>query len=126
MANTPKPINYEGQHYPTMRDFARAKGVTISCVSKNLYKGSLDRVRALGPDETILSRAHKAIMQPVASLGYEWESQAACAKDLGVTEGYLSRVLSMGRLDRLVTRRKGPKQWDTQKNSCNKCLSVTR
>lgn len=107
MVRQPKQIERNGVVYASQRELARAIGVHSSTISKAIRKGTLDTLRPLGPGEKPYHRVKVHNRQSCAAHGFSWESQAACASELGVSESYLCKTLAEGTFDYLVARKKG-------------------
>lgn len=102
-----RSVDYGGNFYPSRAALARAIGVSRSTITKAIKAGKLDRVRALAPGEKPYQRVHVRNRQPCAAHGFEWRSQRDCAEEFGISESYLCKMLTEGKFDRFIARKKG-------------------
>lgn len=93
-------VRIRGITYPTVEAAAEALGVSISTVHTGLKRGRPDYIGTgvARPDRAYAGNREKGIqVGPV-----RWPSQAACARDLGLSDATISRMRSEGRTDRLM------------------------
>ena len=98
-----KPIPYNGQTYPSQAALADWLGLTPGAVNSAVMRGRLETL-GIGRERARALAGSKR-RQPVAAQGHSWQSQADCAKDLGVAEPTVSRALSDGRFESWVAGR---------------------
>lgn len=107
MTIMPKPFEYGGKVYPSQRQAAAEIGVSSGYLSRVIKRGGPVVLRPLAPGERPYQRVRVRNMQVCEAHGFRWESQRACAAEFGVSESYICRLLTEGRFEAYVAKRKG-------------------
>lgn len=107
MPRPKKQVAYDGVVYGSLLEFSKAVGISQGQASKRLKRGTIDSVRPLAPGERSWHRAAESKKQGCTAHGFTWNSQAECARDLGVSQSRVCTALAEGTFEYLVATRKG-------------------